>query len=73
MLVVLIQTLVKGLVMNQSITVTIKSVYGIDRIYPACDTSRLLAKLTGSKTFSDSHIQTIKELGYTVEVETKTL
>lgn len=59
--------------MDKSITVTIKSVYGVDRIYPACDTSRLLAELTGAKTFKADHIKTIKELGYTIEVETKTL
>ena len=59
--------------MNQSITVTVKSVYGVDRIYPVCNTSHLFSDLTGAKTFSKAHIEIIKQLGYDVNVETKTI
>lgn len=43
------------------------------RIYPECDKARLFCRLTGqglhpSKTLTQANIDTIKELGYRVEV-----
>lgn len=46
------------------ITVQMRSVYGNDLVYPMDDAARLFAKLTGSKTFNDSQLATIKALGY---------
>lgn len=50
-------------------TVEIKTHYGTQYIYPACDTARKLASLTGKKTFSHSDIKTIKYLGYSINVQ----
>jgi hypothetical protein len=51
-----------------NIQVEIKNVYGVRTVYPACDTSKLLARLAGTKTFTPSAIETIKALGYQIEV-----
>ena len=51
-----------------NITVEIKNVYGNQSVYPACDTSQLLAKLAGTKTFTRSALDTIKKLGYSITV-----
>lgn len=51
-----------------SITVKIEYPYGIERIYPADATAQKLLNLTGNKTFSREHINTIKSLGFSVKV-----
>lgn len=51
-----------------TITVTIKSVYGNETIYPACDTARKFADLLGTKTLTRRSLQHIKALGYSVAV-----
>ena len=55
------------------ITVKVKNVYGVDRIYPADLRARLLLALTGNKTFSTLDIETIKRLGFEVLTETPTI
>jgi hypothetical protein len=50
------------------IKVTVKDIYGNRAIYPACDTAKLLAKLAGTKTITVHALETIKQLGYVVEV-----
>lgn len=50
-----------------NIQIAIKSVYGKDLRYPVGKTAHLLAKLTGTKTFTKAHIVFIEELGYTIE------
>ena len=55
------------------ITVKVKNVYGVDRIYPADLRARLLLALTGNKTFSASDLAVIKELGYEIVTETPTI
>lgn len=50
------------------ITVTIKSVYGNQMIYPACDTARGFTDLLNTKTLTMRHIEGIKALGYAVIV-----
>ena len=57
----------------QIIKVEIKQVYGVERIYPACDISKKLNNLMMSKTFNRNDIETIKALGYKVEVKTETI
>lgn len=54
--------------MENTIKVKIVSTYGMERIYPACDTSRQFATIAGTKTLSKSNIKIIKSLGYSVEV-----
>ena len=53
--------------------VTIKNVYGEDKVYPACDQSRLLAQLAQTKTLTPPSLSIIKALGYSLEVITPSL
>ncbi len=55
------------------ITVKVKNVYGVDRIYPVCEKAKLFLELTGNKTFSGLDIETIKRLGFEVLTETPTI
>ena len=48
------------------ITVTIKSVYGVERIYPVCETAKIFTRLLGSATLTRRNIDHIKQLGYSV-------
>ncbi len=61
--------------MELKIQVSIRSVYGQERIYPVCAKAKLFAELAGQTTLSPRHITKIKQLGYAVEVvlNTKTL
>lgn len=54
-----------------NITIEIKNVYGCDKFYPACDKSKLIAQLAGTKTLTRHNLNTIKALGYTVSVAQK--
>jgi hypothetical protein len=56
-----------------TITVTVRDIYGIPTIYPACETSKLLARLAGTKTLTRQALETIKSLGYTVTVTAPTI
>jgi hypothetical protein len=56
-----------------TITVTVRDIYGIPTIYPACETSKLLARLAGTKTLTRQALETIKALGYTVTVTAPTI
>lgn len=56
-----------------TLTVTVKNVYGNRTIYPACDTSRKLVELIGTKTFTDRAIEQIKDLGYIFTVKHETI
>jgi len=51
------------------ITVRITNNYGNRTIYPVCETALLLAKLAGFKTLPSHTIETIKALGYSINVE----
>ncbi len=55
---------------TQSITVVIKSVYGVDKIYPVCEKAEFFAEITGCKTLTEATISYIKKLGYAVNVQT---
>jgi hypothetical protein len=41
-----------------------KNVFGVERIYPKCNKSKILTALTGQKTLLDCDIKLIKQLGY---------
>jgi hypothetical protein len=56
-----------------AITVEIKSVYGNEMIYPACDKARQFAALIGTKTLTRDAIAKIKALGYEIQVKAPTL
>jgi len=51
-----------------NIQVTIKNIYGMDRIYPHCDKAKLFAAIADTSTLTISTVAKIKNLGYTVEV-----
>ena len=55
--------------MNTHALVTIKTIYGQDRVYPANDVAYALAALLGAKTFTREQIAKAKELGYTFEIK----
>ena len=49
------------------IKVEVKQVYGMERIYPICNTSKLLNNLMPTKTFTIQDLVNIKKLGYQIE------
>jgi hypothetical protein len=55
------------------ITVRITNNYGNRTIYPVCDTALLLARLAGFKTFPSHTLETIKALGYSINVQQQTI
>ena len=48
------------------ITVSIKNVYGEDKIYPACPKAEIFCRMLGQKTLTPTDIQHIKALGFVV-------
>lgn len=42
--------------------------YGRVQLYPACEQSKLLAKLAGTKTLTDGSLGLIEKLGYRITV-----
>jgi len=53
---------------NKELLVKVKSIYGIDKVYPECEEGQLLAQLTGKKTFTNDNLGLLKKLGYTFKV-----
>jgi len=54
--------------------VSIKTVYGVERIYPMNDNARSITHLIGKKTFTREDIEVLKRLGFEiVQVEQVTL
>jgi|TARA_R110000822_G_C14888043_1_gene447380 hypothetical protein len=53
------------------LTVKIKNVYGVDRIYPVCDKAQLFARISGNKTLLPVDIELIKKLGYNLTTESE--
>jgi uncharacterized protein YfbU (UPF0304 family) len=51
------------------ITIRIEKNYGIETAYPACQQSKLLAKLAGTKTLTHHALETIAALGYSIQIE----
>jgi len=50
------------------IEVKIKSVYGVQRIYPICANALLFCQLTKTETITSQSLDIIKTLGYRVVV-----
>ncbi len=59
--------------MNTTLLVSIKSHYGNEHIYPACDMSRRFAAMLGRKTLTRSDIAHIKGLGFTISLAPSTV
>lgn len=55
--------------MEKVIKVKIRSIFGVDRIYPACETAEIFRKIGGTATLMPTVIENIKELGYKVVVQ----
>lgn len=55
------------------VLVTIKSIYGEDKVYPACKISSTFANIAKTTTLTDYTINQMKSLGYVFEVKTKTI
>lgn len=55
--------------MGQRITVQIKSVYGEEKVYPACPVSVIFARMVGTKTLTPETLRHIRALGYEIAVE----
>ena len=51
-----------------NIQVQLKTIYGVQKIYPICDKAQTFAKMLGQTTLTQSDIAYIKQLGFTVEV-----
>ena len=50
--------------MEKYLYVEQKTVYGTELVYPICERSKTLAKLCGTKTLTEKHINLIEKLGY---------
>jgi hypothetical protein len=55
------------------LTIEIKSVYGVERIYAVCNNDKLITKLKNSKTLSKEDISILRELGYKIETKQQTI
>lgn len=63
----------KPLETPNTIKVSIRDIYGRQSAYPVCDKAKLFAKLAGTTTLTHNTLELIKQLGYTIEVEPRTL
>lgn len=45
----------------------VKQVYGQDRVYPMNETAQKLVAMMGRKTFTPAEVQTLKDIGFTLE------
>lgn len=51
------------------ITVKIKSVYGLETVYPACPAAEIFARIAGTKTLTSHALRDIRSLGYEINVQ----
>lgn len=58
---------------NKTLIIEIKTVYGNEAIYPANDTAQVFADLIGTKTLGRMKLALIQGLGYTVEIKAPAL
>ena len=56
-----------------NITVRVTNNYGVTVVYPACEQSKLLAQLAGTRTLTRHALDTIRKLGYEIAVEQQTV
>jgi hypothetical protein len=58
---------------NQNITVEIRDVYGVAKVYPICERAKLFTAIAGTKTMLPEDIQRIQLLGYKIAVQPREL
>ena len=49
------------------IIVEVKSVYGVETVYPVCEKAKLFAKMLGTKTLTHDALCHIEQLGFLIE------
>lgn len=52
------------------ITVRVTQNFGNQMVYPVCPVAVKLAELAGTKTFTDKTVNLIRDLGFTIKVQT---
>ena len=52
------------------IKIDVRTVYGVEKIYPACDTAKLIAAIAGTKTLTRETLRLAWSLGFAAEVIT---
>lgn len=55
--------------MTQVIKIQIRSIYGVDTVYPACSTAVAFANIAGTKTLTDRTLRLIEGMGYQIVIE----
>ena len=55
------------------IKVSLRNVYGSGLVYPVCDNAKEFASIAGTKTLSESAIESIRRLGYSVDIIPQTI
>ena len=53
---------------SRTAQVTVKNVYGVDKIYPANDVAEIFAKIAGTKTLSNTDLLDMERLGFGIAV-----
>lgn len=56
-----------------TITVDIRSNYGVEAIYPTCEAGKLMLQLTGRKTLTRADLDVLKRLGYAIVLKQPTI
>jgi hypothetical protein len=59
--------------MSKVIKVSVREVYGVPTVYPACPQALLFAQIAGTKTLTHRTLCLIEALGYTIEAEAPTI
>jgi hypothetical protein len=55
--------------MTQTIKIQIRSIYGVDTVYPACPAAVAFASIAGTKTLTHRILCLIEGMGYAIVVE----
>jgi len=53
---------------DRKIVVMVRSVYGVDKIYPVCGDAKLFADIAGTTTLREHDLRRIQQLGYHIVV-----
>ena len=53
--------------MNKEIQIEMRTVFGVDRIYPICHVANALIKLKDKKTFNKNDLEVFKSLGLSIQ------
>ena len=51
---------------SPTITVEVRTVYGVPKVYPACERSKLFARVAGTTTLTRAALEAIQALGYEI-------